>query len=105
MTSEDQIQNQTIDYVKQSQDVALKVVTSISEIWAHALRAVVPGTSDVLPAPDEFIDKSFDFGIQVLDMQRAFAHNLVRAAVPAVRAAEQVAERATSPRVTTAARK
>jgi len=95
MTSTDEMQDQAIDFVKHGQDVTLRFVASISEAWAHALRAAVPGRSDALPAPDELIDKSFDFGVQVLDLQRAFAHRLVRAAAPAVKATEHATEHAT----------
>lgn len=39
-----------------------------------------------MPDPAEMVDRVYDTGIQILEAQRAMAHGMVNAAMPAVRA-------------------
>ena len=91
----DQIQNQTIDYVRQSQDVLVKAVQTWSETWADTLRQFVPSEfgDNRFYNPVELLDQWFDFGEQVLAVQREFAHSVINAAAPAWQAAEEATER------------
>jgi hypothetical protein len=76
-------QEQLLAGVKQSQDVIVKAV----ETWANAVGQLpTPPVelpfSDELPKPQEVVDTTFDFVQKLLDAQREFARNVVKAASP-----------------------
>ena len=81
----DQVQAQAADAMKQGQDAATAMASTLSENWSNALRAMSgQGVSGVegMPNPGEMIDRMYDAGVQVLEVQRAFAHSLLGAMVP-----------------------
>ncbi len=90
-----QIQSQTLDYVRQGQDVVVKAVQTWSETWADTLRQWVPSDFGAHHSfnPVELVDQWFDFGRQVLAAQHEFAHSVINAAAPALQATEEAAER------------
>lgn len=91
----DQIQSQTLDYVRQGQDVIVKAVQTWSDTWADTLRQWVPSdfADNRYVSPVELVDQWFDFGRQVLAAQHEFAHSVINAVAPALEATEQAAER------------
>jgi hypothetical protein len=98
--SADQVQHQALDYMKQGQEALTQVISTLSENWASALRGTataggsLPGMPEGAPKPAEAIDRAFDFTIQMLEAQRRFAHQLLDAASPAIRATEAAVDSA-----------
>ena len=91
----EKMQAQALEYVKQGQEALATMTTTISETLSSMVRSVggqTPGAAGAMPRPADAIDQAFDFSIQVLEMQRAFAHSLLDAAAPAVRAAESAVD-------------
>jgi hypothetical protein len=97
VTDPNQLQQQALQYAQQGQAATANLVQTLSENWANAVRtATGVGSGNTSPqAPAEVIDRSFDFTIQMLEQQRAFAHQLLEAGVPAVRAMEQATDSVT----------
>jgi hypothetical protein len=97
MTDPQQLQKQALRMAEQGQAATANLVHTLAETWANAVRTatgVGSGTSSQ-PTPAEVIDRSFDFTIQMLETQRAFAHQLLEAGTPAVRAMEQATDSVT----------
>ena len=99
--SPEQMQTQALEYVKQGQEALSAMVSTISENLASAMRSTAgvggaggagAGPAGLMPKPTEAVDQAFDFGIQMLEAQRAFAHSLLDAAAPALRAAESAVD-------------
>ncbi len=101
--SPEQMQTQALEYVKQGQEALSAMVSTLSEALASVLRTaggVVgaggtgtgAGPAGMLPKPVEAVDQAFDISIQMLEAQRAFAHSLLDAAAPALRAAESAVD-------------
>jgi hypothetical protein len=76
------MQEQVLAALKQSQDAVVKAV----ETWSDAVAKVprpnveVPAFAKDLPKPEEIVESTFDFAQKVLDAQREFARNVLRAA-------------------------
>jgi len=76
------MQEQVLAALKQSQDAVVKAV----ETWSDAVAKVprpnveVPAFAKDLPKPEEILESTFDFAQKVLDAQREFARNVLRAA-------------------------
>ncbi|CAN5917388.1 hypothetical protein BH23ACT10_BH23ACT10_39860 [soil metagenome] len=84
-------QNQTIDFVRQSQDAFVEAMP----VWSDSLNRVVGTTQERtanvgdVPKPDEVLDQVFDFAESLLSAQREFAHNVIRTASNAWATGEQ----------------
>jgi hypothetical protein len=76
------MQEQVLTALKQSQDAVVRAV----ETWSDAVARVprpnveVPAFAKDLPKPEEILESTFDFAQKVLDAQRDFARNVLRAA-------------------------
>ncbi|GLZ46489.1 hypothetical protein Acsp06_26740 [Actinomycetospora sp. NBRC 106375] len=95
----DQARDQALDVIAQVQEAGLKLAGSVAESWATVLRGV-PGMSGVLGADahqgdlaarlpqtaGEAVDRFYDTGVQVLEAQRAAAHQVLDAVAPQLRA-------------------
>jgi hypothetical protein len=87
-------QNQTLDFVRQSQDAFVEAM----QVWSDSLNSLVGTTQarsasvNELPKPEEVLDQVFDFAESLLAAQREFAHNVVRTASTGWAQGEQVAE-------------
>lgn len=75
-------QNQTLDFVRQSQDAFVEAM----QVWSDSMSRLV-GTAQErsasatdLPKPDEVMDQVFDFAESLLGAQREFAHSMLRTA-------------------------
>src|SRR5205823_4930022 len=89
----EQAQEQTLQAIKQSQQVVVEAVRT----WAGAVEKAVPETpalpfADQLPTPQEVVRASFDFAEQLLKAQREFVENLLAAAAPVLPAKAKVKE-------------
>ena len=103
-------QNQTLDFVRQSQDAFVEAM----QVWSDSLNRVVGTAQDRtasandLPKPEEVLDQVFDFAESLLSAQREFAHNVVRTAANVWATSEQAtaqeAQKATSQAKKTAAK-
>ncbi|HSJ44880.1 MAG TPA: hypothetical protein VK923_09390 [Euzebyales bacterium] len=86
-------QNQTLDFVRQSQDAFVEAM----QVWSDSLNRLVGTTQErtatvsELPKPDEVLDQVFDFAEALLSAQREFAHNVVRTASTVWAQGEQTA--------------
>lgn len=95
MTDPEQLQRQALQYAEQGQAATANLVNALSENWANAVRtASGVGSSGASspPTPAEVIDRSFDFTMQMIETQRAFAHQLLEAGVPIAQAMEQATD-------------
>jgi hypothetical protein len=76
------MQEQVLAALKQSQDAVVRAV----EAWSDAVAKVprpnvdVPAFAKDLPKPEEVLETTFDFAQKILDAQREFARNVLRAA-------------------------
>jgi hypothetical protein len=90
----EQLQHQTLDYVRQGQDAFVKTVQTLSETWADTVRQWVPAdfgdTRSFNPA--ELVDQWFDYSEQFLAVQREFAHSVINAIAPALQAGEDAGQ-------------
>ena len=78
-------QEQFFAAVRQSQQAVLDAVAA----WAKAVEEITPPVTAVpglesLPKPDTVVDNAFDFAQKLLDTQRDFAHNIIKASSPAL---------------------
>jgi hypothetical protein len=80
-TTED-LQSQTLDAIRKSQEAVIDGMRS----WAETMQRLVPGTgqaalprTDQLPSPTEVVDSVFDFAAQLLNAQRELAHTVLGA--------------------------
>lgn len=86
-------QNQTLDFVRQSQDAFVEAV----QVWSDSVNRLMGTTQERaasandLPKPDEVVDQVFDFAESLLAAQREFAHNVMRTASSAWAQGEQAA--------------
>jgi len=75
-------QEQVLAALKQSQDAVIRAV----ETWSDAVAKLphpnveVPAFAKDLPKPEEVLESTFDFAQKVLDAQREFARNVLKAA-------------------------
>src|ERR687892_2174469 len=73
-------QNQTLDFVRQSQETFIEAM----QVWSDSLNRLVGNAQDrtqgagEIPKPDEVLDQVFDFAQSLLSAQREFAHNVLR---------------------------
>lgn len=73
-------QNQTLDFVRQSQETFIEAM----QVWSDSLNRLVGGAQErtqgagEIPKPDEVLDQVFDFAESLLGAQREFAHNVLR---------------------------
>jgi hypothetical protein len=78
-------QEQFVAAVRQSQQVVLDAVTA----WAKAVEEIsppvpaLPGLEN-MPKPEIVVDNAFDFAQKLLDTQREFARNVIKATSPAL---------------------
>ena len=93
--SPDQVQTQALEYMKQGQETLTTMVAAVAENLTTMMRGVaggsVPGTAN-LPTPADAIDQAFDLTIAMLEAQRSFAHSVLDAGAPVLRATEQAAD-------------
>lgn len=82
MTNSEQIQVQTLGYIKQVQDATLKLVNTIYENWTSVLRQAGGVGANIDAQPAEIIDRTFGFSAQMLEAQRAFTCSLIQASAP-----------------------
>lgn len=84
MTTPQQMQGHVPDYMKQGQQAAIQVATTMTKTWGGGLGAAGTGGAPggLLPGPAEFVDQVFDFWVQLLEAQRAFAHSWLDAVAP-----------------------
>jgi hypothetical protein len=78
-------QDQVLGALKQSQDAVIKAV----ETWTGAIGqlpapAIEIPFADELPKPEEIVETTFDFAQKLLDAQRDFSRNVLRAAASAL---------------------
>src|SRR6516164_9914868 len=80
-TATQELQAQTLDWVRKSQDVAVEALKT----WADAVQSVTPSLpvpavpfSDKLPKPGEVVADAFDFAAQLLAAQRKFAEDVIQ---------------------------
>lgn len=93
----DQIQDQTLDFMRHGQDTVLKAFQAWTEGWAQAVSQFAPPVETGLAAqpllnPQELVDQIFDFGEQLLAVQREFAHRMLQAAASAWQTAEDTTQ-------------
>lgn len=88
----DQVREQAVDMFAQVQEAGLRFAGSVAESWTAALQNV-PGAGVVsgngVPAglprtPGEAVDRFYDTGVQILEAQRAVAHQVLDAVAPAL---------------------
>lgn len=97
-TPQQQMQSQVLGYVRQSNQVASQLADIMTETWSSGALPAGPGgpQGDVLPRPAEFVDRMFDFWLQMLETQRSFVLSGINALVPNVPAPGQVVRPAPS---------
>ena len=81
----EQVRAQAFDLVGQGQDATMKLMGALSENWAALARggaASAPGAM----VPGDLVDRVYDTGVQMLEMQRAMAHGVLGAVRPAMEA-------------------
>jgi hypothetical protein len=90
-----QVRDQTFDSVQQGQRAAATTAQALSETWISVIRQFVPSVYDAGRSlsfdPSDIIDRMFTFSERLLGVQREFAHQMIQAAVPALRATEKAA--------------
>ena len=86
-TATQELQAQTLDWVRKSQDVALEALRT----WAEAVNSVTPSLpvyavpfADKLPKPSELVADAYDFAGQLLAAQRKFAEDVIEITAPVV---------------------
>lgn len=82
-------QEQFVEALRQSQQAVLEAVAA----WTKAVEEIAPPLPALagienLPKPEAVVDNAFDFAQKLLDTQREFAHNIVKAASPALEQSE-----------------
>lgn len=99
----DQVRERAVDMITQVQEAGLRFAGSVAESWTAALQNV-PGAGTVTGAgssvglprtPGEAVDRFYDTGVQILEAQRAVAHQVIDAVAPALPASVRAT---TSPR-------
>jgi len=99
-------QNQTLDFVRQSQEAFVEAM----QVWSDSLNRLMGTAQDRtanvngLPRPDEVMDQVFDFAESLLSAQREFAHNVLRTASTVLAQGEQITAQE-SQKATSAAKK
>jgi hypothetical protein len=80
-TATQELQAQTLDWVRKSQDVALEALRT----WADAVNSLTPSLpvpavpfADKLPKPQDLVADAFDFAGQLLAAQRKFAEDVLQ---------------------------
>lgn len=87
--STEQFRVQAFDLFQQGQDATMKLVGALSDSWTALSRgdAATGSMASMMPGePGEMIDRVYDTGVQILEMQRALAHGALNAVTPAVAA-------------------
>lgn len=97
MTSD--AQNQTLDFMRKGTETFVQAVQSWADGWAQAVNQFGPLQDAARPDqawmnPQDMIDQVFDFGEQLLSVQREFAHRMLQAAAPAWQGTEQATKEA-----------
>jgi hypothetical protein len=82
-------QEQFLEAVRANQQAIVDAVSA----WSQTVQAYAPPTPqlpelDELPTPEQIIDNTFDLVEKLLEGQRQFARDLVKASAPARDAAE-----------------
>jgi hypothetical protein len=99
-------QDRVADAVRRGQETVNATVRS----WTDGMQSIVSNLDlkSTVPTLDELVDRSYDFGVQLLAMQRDFAKNLIGYAAPlseTLGAAPRKAERFVMKTERTAAKK
>src|SRR6516225_5405560 len=86
-TATQELQAQTLDWVRKSQDAVVDVLRT----WAEAVQSVTPSLpvyavpfADQLPKPSELVADAYDFAGQLLAAQRKFAEDVIQITAPVV---------------------
>lgn len=95
--SPDQMQVQALEFMRQGQEAMTSMVSALSENLAGMMRGVAgtgttPGLAAAMPRPADAIDQAYDLAVQMLEAQRSFAHSILDASAPALRAAESAVD-------------
>jgi hypothetical protein len=84
-TATQELQAQTLDWVRKSQDVVVEALKS----WADAVQSVTPSLpvpavpfADQLPKPQDLVADAFDFAGQLLAAQRKFTEDVIAVTAP-----------------------
>ena len=99
-------QDRVADAVRRGQETVNATVRS----WTDGMQSIVSNLDlkSTVPTLDELVDRSYEFGVQLLAMQRDFAKNLIGYAAPlseTLSAAPRKAERFVMKTERTAAKK
>jgi hypothetical protein len=83
------VTDQVTDAMARGQQMMTELTTGITELWSAALSGADDATRRAgvgsgtlpagLPSAGEFIDRAYDTGIAVLEMQRSAAHQVLGA--------------------------
>jgi hypothetical protein len=84
MTTPQQLQSQVLGYVKQGQQAALQLATSVTRTWGGGSGPAGSGgaSEGLFPDPAQIVDQVVDFWVQLLEAQRALAHSWIAAVAP-----------------------
>jgi hypothetical protein len=97
----EQIQGQSLDMMRQGQEAVVRAIQTWADGWAQAVQQFTPrqdggaSTQQGWMQPQDLIDQVFDFGEQLLSVQREFAHRMMQAAAPMLQGAEEATEQTT----------
>ena len=97
-TTAGQLREQTVEFVRFTEENALRAVSAWSEGVrgaTPAFAALLPRQTQVLPTVLEAVDGAYDLATELLQAQHEFAKQFVEALTPALEAAERVGDRAT----------
>ena len=80
-----ELQAQTLDWVRKSQDVVVEALRT----WADAVQSATPALpvpavpfADQLPKPGDLVADAFDFAGQLLAAQRKFTEDVIKVTAP-----------------------
>ncbi|WP_018331674.1 hypothetical protein [Actinomycetospora chiangmaiensis] len=81
------VTDQVADAVARGQQMMTELTSGVTELWTAALSGADDATRRVgtgslpggLPSAGEFVDRAYDTGIALLEMQRSAAHQVLGA--------------------------
>ncbi|MDL5154742.1 hypothetical protein [Actinomycetospora termitidis] len=81
------VTDQMADAVSRGQSLLTEFATGVSELWSAALsgaddaarRSGAGSLPTAFPSADEIVDRAYDTGIAVLELQRSAAHQVLGA--------------------------
>ncbi|MEY2568521.1 MAG: hypothetical protein QOE35_3050 [Actinomycetota bacterium] len=91
------VEDTTLDGVKQAQDVALKVTKTLVDAVAGYVPDYDRPFADRLPTATQAVDNLFDFLGELLKVNRSFAHQVIDAVAPLTGEDKPVAKPAAKP--------